>query len=153
MSNFEKMPKEDRKNLKITKNDQPLGRTKKTKISSKTNQVYAQKFIKLFEKETRYPSSIILIHPFTSQVTTDFDHITFADMCKIMHRTGLIKNIKELDQPNFIQERTLLFDMWLVLRGDKYHYIRKRNFLVFIFAILGIKYKMPKENYTEVKIH
>ena len=57
-----------------------------------------------------------------------------------MQKLGFIKNIEELDQPNFIQERTLLFDMWLVLKGDKYGGVTKRNLLVFLFAILGLKF-------------
>ena len=71
--------------------------------------------------------------------------INYTNICRILEKTGFIKDLVSLDSPNFIQERTLLFDMWLVLRGDKHNGVTKRNLLVFLFAILGLKFQIQKE--------
>jgi hypothetical protein len=49
-----------------------------------------------------------------------------------------------------MQERTLLFDMWLVLQGNKSNGVTKRNVLVFLFAILGLKFEIQKEEKTKL---
>lgn len=64
-------------------------------------------------------------------------------MCEIMKKVQLIKHTDAISNPKLKQERTLLFDMWLVLKGDHFKGITKRNLLVFIFAILGLKYSIP----------
>ena len=38
-----------------------------------------------------------------------------------------------------------MFDMWLVLKGDQHNGVTKRNVLVFLFAILGLKFEIEKE--------
>ncbi len=35
--------------------------------------------------------------------------------------------------------------MWLVLKGDQHNGVTKRNVLVFLFAILGLKFEIEKE--------
>ena len=59
---------------------------------------------------------------------------------------GFIKTSQKLDSPNFIQERTLMFDMWLVLKGDKLDGVTKRNLLVFLFAIVGLQFQIAKDD-------
>ena len=63
-----------------------------------------------------------------------------------MERMGFIKCSQKLESPNFIQERTLMFDMWLVLKGDKFKGVTKRNLLVFLFAIVGLNFQIAKED-------
>ena len=67
-------------------------------------------------------------------------------MCEVMEKMGFIKSSQKLDSPNFIQERTLMFDMWLVLKGDKFNGVTKRNLLVFLFAIVGLNFQIAKED-------
>lgn len=66
--------------------------------------------------------------------------IDFDEMCVIMQKTGLVKSVEKLFHQHYIQERTLLFDMWIVLRGDQGNGITKKNLLIFMLAILGIKF-------------
>jgi hypothetical protein len=42
-----------------------------------------------------------------------------------------------------------MFDMWLVLKGDRLKGVTKRNLLVFLFAIVGISFQIAKENENE----
>ena len=44
--------------------------------------------------------------------------MNFPEMCEIMQKIKLIKHFQDLAKPGKKQERTLLFDMWLVLKGD-----------------------------------
>ena len=54
---------------------------------------------------------------------------------------GFIKNRGEgLDT----EERTLLFELWWILRGEKYNGVLKQNLCLFLLAILNIPYKFPK---------
>ena len=55
-----------------------------------------------------------------------------------------------MDKQIYMQERTLLFDMWLVLQGNKSNGVTKRNVLVFLFAILGLKFEIQKEEKTKL---
>ena len=70
-------------------------------------------------------------------------------MCEVMDRMGFIKSAQKLDSPNFIQERTLMFDMWLVLKGDKLNGVTKKNLLVFLFAIIGLNFQISKTDSNE----
>ena len=36
--------------------------------------------------------------------------------------------------------------MWLVLKGDKFKGVTKRNLLVFLFAIVGLNFQIAKED-------
>ena len=61
----------------------------------------------------------------------------------------MIKHSENLDSTKMRQMRTLLFDMWLVLKGEAVGGTSKRNLLVFLFAILGLKFQIQKEKVRE----
>ena len=46
-----------------------------------------------------------------------------------------------------------MFDMWLVLKGDKLNGVTKRNLLVFLFAIVGLNFQIAKEDSSEQSDH
>ena len=45
-----------------------------------------------------------------------------------------------------------MFDMWLVLKGDQFEGVTKRNLLVFLFAIVGLQFQIAKEEPEEDSI-
>ena len=66
-------------------------------------------------------------------------------MSEVLRRMGFIRNDENVKSPDFIQERTLLFDMWVVLRGKEKEEIGSRNLLTFLLAIIGINTEIIEE--------
>ena len=48
----------------------------------------------------------------------------------------------DLDKSHKKEDRTLLYNLWLILRGDTYNGVTKRNLLVFLFAVEGLKFQI-----------
>lgn len=42
---------------------------------------------------------------------------------------------------NFTKERTLVFDVWVILQGEKYKGIYKQNLCLLLLAIIGLYWK------------
>ena len=45
---------------------------------------------------------------------------------------------------NYTKERSLLFDLWKLLKGELFGGILKNNLCLFLIAVLGIHWTMPK---------
>lgn len=67
-------------------------------------------------------------------------------MCYLLKRMGFIVDNYPAESPEFIKERTLLFNMWVVLKGYKLSEggISIINLLTFLLAIQGINYESSK---------
>lgn len=44
----------------------------------------------------------------------------------------------------YAKERKLLFDLWTILKGDEFVGILKYNLCLFLLAVIGIHWRMPK---------
>lgn len=110
-------------------------------MSGKSEEVFGVRF--LMEYET------IIQNIFYGRKQKKLDYMV---MCEIMERMGFIKSSQKLDSPNFIHERTLMFDLWLVLKGDKFNGVTKRNLLVFLFAIVGLNFQIVNYGTGDNKI-
>lgn len=57
---------------------------------------------------------------------------------------GFVSFSEKVESHNFVKERTLVNDVWIVLRGSSNAGVSYRNLLLFIFAIMGIDIDLPK---------
>jgi hypothetical protein len=69
--------------------------------------------------------------------------VDLTQTAEILHKLGYIVDASRIDSSQYIQEKTLLMDMWVVLKGDEHHGVSKRNLLVFLLAIFGMKFEVP----------
>ena len=101
-------------------------------VNNVSNRLVAEKLIKEFEE-----LSDIFFQP-------DQEHrFNYLQMTEFM---AMLKfNLHSIDpqDKNFVKERTLLHDMWLVLMGDHYGGINERNLLQFLLAIVGFNFDLP----------
>ena len=105
-----------------------------TPIQNKSEKLLTFKLMKEFEKQCN--------DFFLNNQERKFNYI---DLCKFLGAMDFINNSEENNvySAKFIQKRTLLYNIWAVLRGDRYNGINERNLLVFILAICGISAKIP----------
>lgn len=87
----------------------------------------AQKFIKEFE--------IVLSEVITSEEEPCIDYIK---MSEIFRRLCFIHNDNDFDNPAIGQERSLLYDIWTILKGEEYGGITRRNLCQFCLVLIGI---------------
>lgn len=68
-----------------------------------------------------------------------------------------------MESQNFVQERTLLHDMWVGLEGPANQGVHVRNLLLFILGLMGLYFELPKiheynycgkknQNYTDISM-
>lgn len=67
----------------------------------------------------------------------------YLQMCEFLKVLKFVRKCEDANNPYFIHERTLLYDMWVVLKGDKYNGVNERNLLVILLAILGLNFPIP----------
>ena len=67
----------------------------------------------------------------------------YLHMCNFLKALRFLRNNEDTKNPYFVHERTLTYDMWVVLRGDKYNGVNERNLLVMLLAIMGLNLPIP----------
>lgn len=65
-------------------------------------------------------------------------------MSEILRLMGFISFTEKVESHNFVKERTLVNDVWIVLAGSTNGGVSYRNLLLFIFAIMGINIDLPR---------
>lgn len=73
-------------------------------------------------------------------------------MSEIFRLMGFVSFTEKVESHNFVKERTLVNDMWIVLEGSRNGGVSYRNLLLFIFAIMGIDIDLPKFKKNEDNI-
>jgi hypothetical protein len=61
---------------------------------------------------------------------------------------GMISNNKNVDSSNFVLERTLVNDLWVMLKGVENNGVSYRNLIFFVMAIMGIEVEVPKSSFN-----
>ncbi len=60
----------------------------------------------------------------------------------------MISNNKNVDSSNFVLERTLVNDLWVMLKGVENNGVSYRNLIFFVMAIMGIEVEVPKSSFN-----
>ena len=101
--------------------------TKKKYVSSKSEKIVVQKFMKDFD------STIDQMLGKECRGEARLDYITMSEILKKM---GFLNCTENSESAQFSQERTLLHDIWIILNGNTKKGIIKRNLCVFLLAII-----------------
>jgi hypothetical protein len=56
---------------------------------------------------------------------------------------GFISTTDKVESINFVTERSLVNDLWIILEGHVYNGLSARNLLVCLLAILGLHVNVP----------
>mmetsp|Transcript_1692 Transcript_1692/g.1531 ORF Transcript_1692/g.1531 Transcript_1692/m.1531 type:complete len:163 (-) Transcript_1692:1171-1659(-) len=100
---------------------------------SKSDEYVAKRLIKEFEE--------LADGFFNPNVEHRFNFIQMVEFLRLM---GFIKlNPAQVKTNYFQQERSLLFDMWIILQGERFNGVNERNLLVFLLSIMGLNFEIP----------
>jgi len=121
--------------LHLRENSKPEIKTKYT--IGKSDEYLARKLIKEFEELTDVFFENGAEHKFN-----------FNQMCEFLKVLCFVgddekKTEKHGNSFYYSQEKSLLRDMWIILRGDQYGGVNERNLLVFLLAIMGLNFEIP----------
>lgn len=120
--------------------------TKKSVVNLTSEKIIIQKFIKEFE--------LTVAKLFKSSTNegedTDFllDYISCGELLKNL---GFLSMKENLESVHFNQERTLLYDLWIILRGDQYNGVSKRNLCMFLLSVQGLYWNIENLHYESGK--
>ena len=70
------------------------------------------------------------------------DH--FSRMSEVLRLMGFVSFSEKIESHNFVKERTLVNDVWLMLDGIANAGVSYRNLLLFIFGLMGIDIDLPR---------
>ena len=119
-------------NLRLTAKSMGCGKSPFVNESSK--RMLAHKLIKEFEAKTE--------EYFPPSQEHRFNYLSMTEFLRSLKflRTATTEDVKN---PYFVHERTLLYDMWGLLRGDQFGGVNERNLLAMLLAILGLNFPIP----------
>ena len=101
-------------------------------VNESSKKMLAHKLIKEFEERT---------DEFFEQ--TQEHKFNYLHMCDFLKSLRFLRTNEDVKNQYFVHERTLLYDMWVILRGDQYNGVNERNLLVMLLAILGLNFPIP----------
>lgn len=95
--------------------------------STKSEQLVAQKFIRDFE------------NVYGVVMPADGDYLVdYMKLGEIMRRLQFLHNDNDFQNPKAGEQRSLLYDMWYILRGEEINGVTKRNLCQFLLTLIGI---------------
>ena len=101
-------------------------------MNENSKRLLAHKLIKEFEQESEKYFGEFQEHR--------FNYLQMSEFLKLLR---FVSTCEDVNNPYFIHERTLLYDMWVLLKGDKFKGINERNLLVMLLAVLGLNFPIP----------
>ena len=109
-------------------------RVQPKQISDKSKRILVQRFIKEYETIIAY---------FTGMSETPM--LSFTMIVAILEKLCFISasNVDSLENDELTTEKILLLQIWEILQGDHYQGVHKRNFLMFLLAMLGLSTELP----------
>lgn len=60
---------------------------------------------------------------------------------------NFISSKEKVDSVNFVTERGLMNDVWVILEGPNNEGVSARNFLSLLLAIMGLNFDLPKTTF------
>ncbi|KAL4427030.1 hypothetical protein ABPG74_000985 [Tetrahymena malaccensis] len=90
-------------------------------------------------KEYEYIVSIVV-----EEVKKQSYLLDYIQMSEILRLMGFISFTEKVESHNFVKERALVNDVWIVLQGAENGGVSYRNLLLFIFSIMGLDVDLPR---------
>ena len=103
-----------------------------TFVLQRSNRLAAERLIKEFE--------ILSERFFAPNAEHKFNYLQMEEFLKMLNFLDQVDNVKS---KNFARERTMLHDIWLILKGDEYDGVNERNLLLFLLAVMGFDFDIP----------
>ena len=102
-------------------------------MNDSSKRLLAHKLIKEFEQQSAKYFGESQEHRFN-----------FAQISEFLRLLRFISARQDASNPHFIHESTLVYDMWSLLKGDRFSGVNERNLLVLLLAIIGLNFPIPK---------
>ncbi|KAL4450444.1 hypothetical protein ABPG74_019342, partial [Tetrahymena malaccensis] len=126
-------------------------------LNERSEQVYTYSFVKLFQNVWNQ----VVPQSDTSDQTPahqnqNIQRVDYLRMNQILELllfitpSSQINNQTKLTNPNLAKERSLVYDIWCNLRGDKFRGVSKRNFGLFLLYLQGIKNPTVLEEFAQI---
>ena len=102
-------------------------------MNTSSTKMLAQRLIREFEVQSQ------------AFFPPDHEHrFNYIQTGEFLRQLKFLVYSKSLNNRLFVKERTLLRDLWQVLRGDEFNGVTERNLLQFLLSILGLDIALPK---------
>lgn len=114
----------------------------KVHINETSTRMLAERLIREFEEHSE-----VFFKPNSEH------RFNYLQMCEFMKMLKFVIHAEDTKNEYFLRERTLLYDMWLVLRGEEYSGVNERNLLLFLLGILELNFDLPpyiRAEHTEI---
>jgi len=70
-------------------------------------------------------------------------NFNFVRVSQVLSLLNFISTKERVESVNFVIERTLMNEMWIILDGVKEGSVSTRNLLLFLFAVMGMNVNVP----------
>ncbi|EAR85908.2 hypothetical protein TTHERM_01060780 (macronuclear) [Tetrahymena thermophila SB210] len=126
-------------------------------LNERSEQVYTYSFVKLFsnvwnqvvpqtESSDQTPA-----HQNCNTQRVDYLRMNqILELLLFITPSSQINNQTKLTNPNLAKERSLVYDIWCNLKGDKFRGVSKRNFGLFLLYLQGIKNPNVLEEFAQI---
>ncbi|KAL4486416.1 hypothetical protein ABPG72_007202 [Tetrahymena utriculariae] len=126
-------------------------------LNERSEQVYTYSFVKLFQNAW---NQVVPLSESSDQTPAHQNYkiqrVDYLRMNQILELllfitpSSQINNQTKLTSPNLAKERSLVYDIWCNLRGDKFRGVSKRNFGLFLLYLQGIKNPNVLEEFAQI---